>query len=121
MLTLDFRWWCYNTTVGNPYIISRVPKQTSREETAWSYDNSENSRPFEDTWTEAWSNSRSATLSISAGGEWTNVHDRYRASPDLLTSLRKPFSLYWMAQQCYHFRRGLVQLRYHHLRERDCE
>ncbi|KAI0767329.1 cytolysin [Fomes fomentarius] len=66
-IAADYQWWSYNTTIGSPYVISRIPKQISREETAWSYDNRQNSKPFEDSWTESWSNSRSATLSITAG------------------------------------------------------
>ncbi|KAI0767332.1 cytolysin [Fomes fomentarius] len=66
-IAADYQWWSYNTTIGSPYVLSRIPNEITREETAWSYDNRQNSQPFSDNWSESWSNSRSATLTVSSG------------------------------------------------------
>ncbi|EPS99496.1 hypothetical protein FOMPIDRAFT_82673 [Fomitopsis schrenkii] len=65
-IAADYQWWSYNVVIGKPYILSRVPNAVSRDETAWRYDNSQNSESFTDSWTESWSNSRSASLSITS-------------------------------------------------------
>ncbi|TBU38392.1 cytolysin [Dichomitus squalens] len=64
-IAAEYQWWSYNTTIGQPYILGRRPNSISREETAWSYDNTQNNRPFEQQWTESWTNSSSATLTVA--------------------------------------------------------
>ncbi|KAL1707277.1 cytolysin [Schizophyllum commune] len=64
-IAAEYQWWSYNTTIGKPYVLGRVPKDISREEVAWSYDNSKNSQEFTDEWTESWTNSNSATLTVT--------------------------------------------------------
>lgn len=67
----NWQWWSFNTTIGMPYVLGSVPNQTTREETAWSYDNTQNSRPFETQWTESWTNSTSATLTVATSASIT--------------------------------------------------
>ncbi|EJF58371.1 cytolysin [Dichomitus squalens LYAD-421 SS1] len=61
----EYQWWSYNTTIGEPYLLGRKPTSITREETAWSYDNTHNNSPFEQQWTESWTNSSSATLTVA--------------------------------------------------------
>ena len=65
---LSHRWWSFNTTIGQPYVLGRRPNATTREEKAWEYDNTSNSKPFHDQWTESWTNTSSATLTVSSSG-----------------------------------------------------
>ena len=67
------RWWSYNTTIGKPYVLGRVPKDISRGEVAWSYDNTKNTEEFTDEWTESWTNSNSATLTVTNSGALFSV------------------------------------------------
>ncbi|KAL1668797.1 cytolysin [Schizophyllum commune] len=60
-----YQWWCYNTTIGRPYIIGRNPRSFNRETVAWSYDNTHNNEEHKEDWTETWTNTNSATLTIS--------------------------------------------------------
>jgi len=66
------RWWSYNTTIGEPYVISRIPQTASREKTAWTYDNSLNPNPIKDSWSQSWSDTHSATLSITSSGVYVS-------------------------------------------------
>ncbi|KAJ7642468.1 hypothetical protein DFH06DRAFT_609066 [Mycena polygramma] len=66
-----WEWWSYNTTIGKPYIQGRRPTSTSREETAWSYDNTQNTKPYEDSWTESWTNTTSATVTAATSASIT--------------------------------------------------
>ncbi|KAJ6514640.1 hypothetical protein DFH09DRAFT_1332994 [Mycena vulgaris] len=66
----NWQWWSYNTTIGQPYLLGRRPTSISREETAWEYDNTQNSKPHEEHWTEAWTNSTTATLISSSRTPW---------------------------------------------------
>ncbi|GJE91531.1 cytolysin-like protein [Phanerochaete sordida] len=65
-IAADYQWWSYNKLIGDPRIISSVPNSVSREEVAWVYDNMQSTRPFQDAWTETWSNTSSATVSVQA-------------------------------------------------------
>ncbi|KAJ7642471.1 cytolysin, partial [Mycena polygramma] len=66
-----WEWWSFNTTIGQPFILGRRPTSTSREETAWSYDNTHNTKPFEDYWTESWTNTTSATVTAATSASIT--------------------------------------------------
>ncbi|KAJ7652424.1 cytolysin [Mycena polygramma] len=66
-----WEWWSFNTTIGQPFIQGRRPTSTSREETAWSYDNTHNTKPFEDLWTESWTNTTSATVTAATSASIT--------------------------------------------------
>ncbi len=41
-----------------------------RDETAWTYDNTQNSKPHVEEWTEKWTNTSSATLTVGSSGMW---------------------------------------------------
>ncbi|KZV83102.1 cytolysin [Exidia glandulosa HHB12029] len=65
-IAAEYQWWSYNELSGQPYIVSKIPTMTNREETAWSYDNTQNSEPFTDTWTEKWTNTTTASLTVDS-------------------------------------------------------
>ena len=64
-LCLNASWYSYNTIIGSPTVVGRAPTDLVKEQTVWSYDNSDNSEPFEDSWSESWSETFSADLVIS--------------------------------------------------------
>jgi hypothetical protein len=55
--------------MGDPYIMRNIPNTLKDETTVWSYDNSESDQPFEQEWSEKWTETRSAELSISVHGK----------------------------------------------------
>ncbi|KAI0748678.1 TEER-decreasing protein [Daedaleopsis nitida] len=58
-------WYCYNTLRGDPRAEQPVFKDLPDDDTVvWSYDNTKNSEAYEDTWTEKWTETRSASLTI---------------------------------------------------------
>ncbi|KAI0707921.1 Zb protein [Earliella scabrosa] len=61
----DYGWYCYNVLKGdlvaNRPVINEIPESDS---IAFQYDNTSNTKPFTDTWTETWKNTESATLSV---------------------------------------------------------
>ncbi|KZT51653.1 hypothetical protein CALCODRAFT_442777 [Calocera cornea HHB12733] len=66
-----YQWWSYNTTIGDPYLVGRKPTSISRQETAWSYDNTKNSEPYTETWTEKWTTKTSCSLTVAASASLT--------------------------------------------------
>ncbi|KAI0675564.1 cytolysin [Trametes maxima] len=64
-IAAQYQWWSYNTTIGTPYLLGSVPSSTSSDTTTWSYDNSENSESFAQSWTESWQDSTTATVAIT--------------------------------------------------------
>ncbi|CDO78028.1 hypothetical protein BN946_scf184907.g18 [Trametes cinnabarina] len=64
-IAAKYQWWSYNATIGTPYLMSSRPQTATKEEVAWSYDNTQNDRPFEQPWTERWTETTSADVSIS--------------------------------------------------------
>ncbi|GJE91530.1 cytolysin-like protein [Phanerochaete sordida] len=72
----DYHWWSYNTMIDRPYVISSIPTSVSREEVAWTYDNTESSKPFSDSWSESWTNTRTVTVSVKESVSinlWANI------------------------------------------------
>ena len=80
--TSPCRWYCYNVLKGdlvaNRPVINEIPESDS---IAFQYDNTSNTKPFTDTWTETWKNTESATLSVKNAGEPADsITSRYPAS-----------------------------------------
>ncbi|THU82046.1 hypothetical protein K435DRAFT_808613 [Dendrothele bispora CBS 962.96] len=63
--TDNFGWFCYNSILDSPTLVSNslVPNTTS--EVSWSYDNTNNNQSHSETWTEEWEERESATVSIT--------------------------------------------------------
>jgi len=62
----DYGWYCYNVLHGDPRIGGQSADNIDSSTIVWSYDNTQNSEPFGPTqWTETWTNSETADLSIS--------------------------------------------------------
>lgn len=62
-------WYCYNVLHGDPRIGGQSADNINSSTIVWSYDNTQNSKPFGPTqWTESWTNSETADLSISVHG-----------------------------------------------------
>ncbi|KAJ7870830.1 hypothetical protein B0H14DRAFT_2345560, partial [Mycena olivaceomarginata] len=57
--------YSYNILVGNPRIAGSGTDSIESSSIAWTYDNSQNLQEFQATWTETWTNTTRATLSIS--------------------------------------------------------
>ncbi|KAJ7456011.1 TEER-decreasing protein [Mycena galericulata] len=58
-------WYSYNVLIGNPRIAGNSADNIESSSIVWTYDNSANFQEFQATWTETWTNSTSAALSIS--------------------------------------------------------
>ncbi|KAK0448677.1 cytolysin [Armillaria borealis] len=61
----DFTWYCYNVTKGSPYMVGDTVDNATKTTTVWSYDNRKNSEPFTTHWTETWSTTETASLSVT--------------------------------------------------------
>ncbi|EJC99840.1 TEER-decreasing protein [Fomitiporia mediterranea MF3/22] len=61
----QYQWWCYNVAKGSPSVKGHNTNSVNKDDTVWSYSNSQNSQPFKTTWSEKWTESTSATLSVT--------------------------------------------------------
>jgi len=62
----DYGWYSYNLLHGDPRVGGKSVDHIESSTIVWSYDNTQNSEPFGPTqWTETWTNSETASLSIS--------------------------------------------------------
>ncbi|KAK0211361.1 cytolysin [Desarmillaria ectypa] len=72
---LDWSWYCYNVTKGDPYEVGHSVDTATKSTTVWSYDNTHNSKPYTTTWTESWSTTETASLSVTRSStislEWS--------------------------------------------------
>ncbi|EJC99843.1 cytolysin [Fomitiporia mediterranea MF3/22] len=64
-IALDYQWYCYNVLKGEPYVKGQAVNSISQETTVWSYDNLQNSQDFTTNWGETWTETNTATLSIT--------------------------------------------------------
>ncbi|KAJ7473069.1 TEER-decreasing protein [Mycena galericulata] len=58
-------WFSYNVLVGPPRIAGNNADTIESSTIVWMYDNSQNMQEFQASWTETWTNSSRASLSIS--------------------------------------------------------
>ncbi|KAG7442454.1 cytolysin [Guyanagaster necrorhizus] len=58
-------WYCYNVTKGDPYVVGNSVDNATKTTTVWSYDNRNNSQPFTTRWTETWSTTSTASLTVT--------------------------------------------------------
>ncbi|KAJ7671887.1 cytolysin [Mycena rosella] len=61
----DWSWYSYNILLGPPRIAGDSIDTIESSSIAWTYDNSANLQEFTASWTETWTNSVRASLSIS--------------------------------------------------------
>jgi len=61
----DWGWYSYNVLVGSPRIAGNSADNIESSSIVWTYDNTQNLQEFQTSWTEKWTNSVRATLSIS--------------------------------------------------------
>ncbi|KAJ7473031.1 TEER-decreasing protein [Mycena galericulata] len=61
----DWSWYSYNVLIGAPRIAGNSADTIESSTIVWMYDNSQNMQEFQASWTETWTNSSRASLSIS--------------------------------------------------------
>ncbi|KAJ7186120.1 cytolysin [Mycena filopes] len=61
----DWSWYSYNVLIGTPRIVGNSLDSIESSSIVWTYDNSQNLQEFQATWTETWTNTNTASLSIT--------------------------------------------------------
>jgi hypothetical protein len=89
--------------VGQPRIASQSADHIETSTIAWEYDNTRNTEDFSATWSETWTNTTSAALSISNRGRWCSswhIHDplifpsRHLVEPKYYNLGRRQFRIF---------------------------
>ncbi|KAI0748668.1 hypothetical protein C8Q80DRAFT_1121036 [Daedaleopsis nitida] len=71
-IALQYDWFCYNALKGDLRKDSPVFQLSPQGQTVvWEYDNSANDQPFEDQWTEKWTNQTSVSLDVKTSASIT--------------------------------------------------
>ncbi|KAF7368569.1 TEER-decreasing protein [Mycena venus] len=65
LFALDWGWYSYNVLIGEPRLAGSGTDHVESSSIVWTYDNSQNLQDFQANWTETWTNTTRASLSIT--------------------------------------------------------